>query len=117
MTAGVARIAVLLLVLVVVSAAAAQRGNFPLPPGVQRVGDQSPVLTPEQAMRTFSMPPGYRLELVASEPMVQDPVVIDFDADGRIWVVEMTTFQPEDDLAGATEREPKSRIVVLEDTN
>ena len=32
------------------------------------------------------MPPGYHLELVASEPLVQDPVVIDWDRGGRLWV-------------------------------
>ena len=30
------------------------------------------------------LPPGYKLELVAAEPLVQDPVAIDFDADGRM---------------------------------
>ena len=43
------------------------------PPDVQRVPDESPVLTPAQELKTIYMPPGYHLELVASEPMVQDP--------------------------------------------
>jgi len=99
------------------AAVAAQVNNSPWPPGVQKVSESSPPLPPDQAMRTFFMPPGYHLELVASEPLVQDPILIDFDADGRIWVVEMTTFQPEDDLAAANERAPECRVVVLEDTN
>jgi mono/diheme cytochrome c family protein/glucose/arabinose dehydrogenase len=102
---------------VIVTAIAAQVNNSPWPPGVQEVSDSSPPLPPDQAMQTFFMPPGYRLELVASEPLVQDPIVIDFDADGRIWIVEMTTFQPEGDLAAANERDPECRIVVLEDTD
>ena len=34
----------------------------------------SPVLSPEDEMKTFFLPPGYRVELVASEPMIQEPV-------------------------------------------
>ena len=118
MTAKAVRVASIAGALALTSVAVAtQIGNFPWPPGVQQVGSESPVLTPEQSMRTFSMPPGYRVELVAAEPLIQDPVVIDFDADGRVWAIEMTTFQPEDDLAGEKEREPKSRVVVLEDTD
>ena len=36
-------------------AVATQIGTFPWPPGVQQVGSESPVLTPEQSMRTFSL--------------------------------------------------------------
>ena len=53
--------------------------------------------------------------LVASEPLVQDPVAIDFDADGRMYVVEMRGFMP--NIDGKGEDRPIGRIVVLEDTN
>ena len=66
--------------------------NRPWPPGVQKVSDQSPPLSPADALKTFYMPPGYHLELVASEPLVQDPTVMDWDLEGRLWVVEMTGF-------------------------
>ena len=72
-----------------------------------------PVLSPEAALETFVLPPGYRLELVASEPQIADPVWIDFDADGRLWVVEMRGFMP--DQKAVEERAPVGRIVVLED--
>ena len=39
----------------------------------------APVLSPQQAVKSFKLPPGFRLELVASEPLVQDPVQIVFD--------------------------------------
>jgi hypothetical protein len=100
-----------------VAALAAQVHNSPWPPGVQKVSESSSPLPPDQAMKTFFMPPGYHLELVASEPLVHDPILLDFDADGRMWIVEMTAFQPEDDLAAANERAPECRVVVLEDTN
>ncbi len=85
----------------------------PWPTPVQKVSDESPALSPEAALQTFYMPPGYRLELVASEPMIQDPVWIDEDADGRLWVVEMRGFMP--NAAGDNERAPVGRISVLED--
>lgn len=90
-------------------------GGGPWPPGVQKVPDDSPPLAPEDALRTFHMPPGYRVELVASEPLVQDPVAIDWDAAGRLWVVEMPGFMP--DISATGEHAPVGRVVVLQDTN
>lgn len=85
------------------------------PPPVQRVSSRSPALSAEEEARTFFMPPGYRVELVASEPMVVDPVAIDFDPDGRLYVVEMLGFMP--DTSGADSREPLGRVAVLEDVD
>ena len=69
--------------------------NRPWPPGVQKVPDESPALSPAEALKTFYMPPGYHLELVASEPLVQNPIAIDWDADGRLWVVEYARIRPQ----------------------
>jgi glucose/arabinose dehydrogenase len=82
---------------------------------VQQVSDESPVLTPEQSLKTVVMPPGYRLELVAAEPLVQDPVAMEFGPDGRMWIVEMPGFMP--DESGQDSRAPSGRVVALEDTN
>ena len=87
----------------------------PWPPGVQKVPDASPALSPEEALKTFYMPPGYRVELVASEPLIQEPVAIEWDTEGRLWAVEMPGFMA--DLTGSNEHEPIGRVVVLEDTN
>ena len=65
-------------------------------------------------MKTFSLPPGFHVELVASEPMIESPILIDFDPDGRLWVLEMLAFLP--DTSGRDSREPINRVVVLEDT-
>lgn len=89
--------------------------NRPWPPGVQPVSNESPVLSPPDALKTFYMPPGYHLDLVASEPLVQEPVAIDWDLEGRLWVVEMPGFMA--DLTGSNEHDPIGRVVVLEDTN
>ena len=66
-------------------------------------------------MKTFAMPPGYHVELVASEPLVEDPVVIDWGHDGRMWVVEMPGYMT--DIRASREHDPTGRIVILQDTN
>jgi mono/diheme cytochrome c family protein len=76
----------------------------------------APVLPPEDALKTFQLADDFlTIELFASEPMVQDPVAMDFDADGRLWVVEMRGFMP--DIDGRGENEPVGRVSILEDTN
>ena len=89
--------------------------NRPWPPEVQKVAPDSPPLSPADALQTFYMPPGYRVQLVASEPLVQEPVAIDWDVAGRLWVVEMPGWMP--DITAAGEHEPIGRVVVLEDEN
>ena len=76
---------------------------------------ESPVLSPAESMKTIVLPPGYRLELVASEPMIQEPVAIDWDPDGRLWVIEMPGYM--EDMPATTELQPTGRVSVLEDTN
>ena len=85
------------------------------PSAVRKTPDKAPVLTPDQERETIVVPPGYRVELVAAEPLVIDPILIDFDADGRMWVVEMPGFMP--DTSGRDSREPINDVAVLEDTN
>ncbi|GIW96678.1 MAG: cytochrome c [Pirellulaceae bacterium] len=55
---------------------------------------------PDQALATFEVLPGFTLELVAAEPLVADPVAFAFDAQGRLFVVEMRGYseQPEERL-------------------
>jgi mono/diheme cytochrome c family protein/glucose/arabinose dehydrogenase len=80
-----------------------------------------PPLPPEETLALFELEEGFRIELVAHEPMIVDPVAMDIDADGRLWVVEMPSYMPvhdkSDSETSTLERIPKSRIVVLEDTN
>jgi mono/diheme cytochrome c family protein/glucose/arabinose dehydrogenase len=86
------------------------------PPPVQKVPDESPALPPAEALKTFFMPPGYHVELVASEPLIQDPIVIDWDPQGRLWAVEMPGFVP-NLRAPEPNMDPIGRVVVLEDTD
>ena len=77
--------------------------------------EPSPAKSPEEELATFQVEPGFKVQLVAAEPMVQEPVALSFDADGRLWVVEMRGFMP--DIDGKGEALPSGRISILEDTN
>jgi putative membrane-bound dehydrogenase-like protein len=72
-------------------------------------------LSPEEAMKAFAVEKGFRIELVASEPMIESPVAISFDDQGRLYVCEMRGYMH--DLAGSTEKEPTGRVSLLEDTD
>lgn len=70
-------------------------------------------LWPEEERRTFRVAPGFRMELVASEPMIEAPVAVAWDPDGLLWVVEMRGYMRTID--GGGEDQPVGRISVLED--
>ncbi|MFN8347114.1 MAG: dehydrogenase [Spirosomataceae bacterium] len=89
--------------------------GFITTPGLKPTDGPSPARTPAQEWATFQTEPGFEVQLVASEPMVQEPVVITFDEDGRLWVVEMRGFMPTID--GEGEDKPVGRLSVLEDKN
>jgi mono/diheme cytochrome c family protein len=72
-------------------------------------------LSPEESIKLIQLPPGFKVEVVASEPMVQEPVGMAWDGNGRLYVVEMNTYMK--DAAASGEFEPLSRIKLLEDTN
>lgn len=100
-------------------AAAEQAGTAKVPgnewPPARPESTITGALTPDEALASFSVPPGYRVELVAAEPLVDTPILADFDADGRMWVIEMPGFLP--DESGGDSKEPIDRVVVLEDTD
>jgi putative membrane-bound dehydrogenase-like protein len=63
------------------------------------------------SLRFFELHPDVKIELVASEPQVVDPVAVAFDEAGRLWVVEMNDYPH-----GPTEGEPpSSKIKILRD--
>jgi len=68
---------------------------------------QSPV-RPQESLKWLETEPGFKVELVAAEPQIVDPVSMQIDSKGRMWVVEMGDYPNSDDA-------PKSRIVVLQD--
>ncbi len=52
---------------------------------------------------------------IAAEPLVQDPVAISFDGDGRLWVVEMLGFMADIDGTGGLEKVDRISILFDED--
>ncbi len=54
--------------------------------------DMPPPKSPDEALAAFRARPGFRVELVAAEPVVIDPIAFDWGADGRFWVVEMRDY-------------------------
>src|SRR6185369_7090686 len=69
-----------------------------------------PPTAPDKALSTFRIKSGFRLELVAAEPLVVDPIAMSFDENGRLFVVEMRDYsERRDDRLG--------RIRMLEDTD
>jgi putative membrane-bound dehydrogenase-like protein len=63
------------------------------------------------ALTAFGVKPGFRLELVAQDPLVSSPVAMAFDENGRLFVAEM----PEASGSRGTNT-PSGRIRLLEDT-
>ena len=70
----------------------------------------------QDALDKFNLPPGYKIDLFASEVEFKDienPVQLSFDNKGRLWVATMPTYphwQPGD-------KRPNDKIIILEDTN
>ncbi len=60
----------------------------------------------------FVVPEGFEIELFAAEPMIQKPVQMNWDAQGRLWVVSSTTY-PHIEVGAAA----ADQVVVLEDTD
>jgi mono/diheme cytochrome c family protein/HEAT repeat protein len=75
----------------------------------------APVLSAADSMKTMTMAPGYKLDLVANEPLTKDPILAEFDGDGRLWVVEMHGFAINEKLENSLE--PVGEVAILEDTN
>ena len=75
----------------------------------------APVLTAAEALRRFVVQPGFSLQVAAAEPEVSAPVVMRFDDQGRMWVIEMNGYMP--DTSGKVAPTPKGQVVILSDQN
>ena len=69
-----------------------------------------PATEPKDVLSTFQVRPGFALQLVAAEPLVVSPVAMDFDENGRLFVVEMLDYSER-------REEHLGRVRVLEDTD
>jgi putative membrane-bound dehydrogenase-like protein len=69
-------------------------------------------VSPEEAVKIMTLPPGFKAQLFAGEPDVKQPIAFAIDDRGRIWVAEGYTYPQR-----APEGQGKDRILVFEDTN
>ena len=51
-----------------------------------------PPVEAKDALKAFKLRPGLRIELVAAEPLIRDPIEVCFDENGRMFVVEMIDY-------------------------
>jgi mono/diheme cytochrome c family protein/glucose/arabinose dehydrogenase len=72
-------------------------------------------LSPEESLKTMYLPKGYKIQLVASEPLINEPVTIVWDGNGKMYVAQMMTYMQ--DIDAGNEQKPWSRVSVLEDTD
>lgn len=68
-------------------------------------------LSPQEALEKMSVPEGFVVELVASEPDIVNPVAMTIDEKGRFWITESLEYPRKSAGPG------RDRVKVLEDTN
>src|SRR3989442_172605 len=98
----------------------------------QKSVESPPPKSPEEALAAFRAKRGFAVQLAVAEPLVVDPVAIDWSADGRLWVVEMRDYpmgMPDSSVAPEVRRgtssppphvggyRPGGRVKVLEDVD
>ena len=99
------------------SAQAPQGGRGAVdPPGADFL-KRPPVVrqSPEAEQQTFVLPPGFKIDPVLTDPLIEDPVGVSFDGNGRMYVLEIRSYMQDAD--GSTSRQPISRISRHEDTD
>ena len=72
-------------------------------------GHSGPPYSPQASLQTMRIEKGFHIELFAAEPDVVDPVAMEFDENGRIFVVEMPGYP--------LDTRPTGKVKLLEDTN
>jgi putative heme-binding domain-containing protein len=81
-------------------------------------------LTPDQQRAAFRLPPGFEIQLVAAEPDIGQPMQINFDAAGRLWVTHSLEYpypargegvEPRDErFPQVGDHDPRDRLTVFE---
>lgn len=79
-----------------------------VPVNSQAAGDVPP--TPEEAAARISVPEGFKVTLFAGEPDVRQPVAMQVDDRGRVWVAEAYSYKE-------WEMKGEDRVLIFEDTN
>jgi putative membrane-bound dehydrogenase-like protein len=101
----------------------ASRGNTSrgaTQPGAPKL--RIPPRDPREAVATFKVRDGFRLDLLAAEPLVCSPVAMEYDENGRAYVAEMRDYPYTDrstdkPMVERTTDLPLGRVRLLEDTD
>jgi mono/diheme cytochrome c family protein len=83
--------------------------------GLRDEFSKSPVLSAAESIKKMKLEQGFSIQIVAEEPLLNSPVAMSFDHNGRIWIVEMENYMP--DTLGSGEDLPTGKIVILSDKN
>src|SRR5262245_38947275 len=78
------------------------------------IGSSSPAHAqkhPTETVASFETADGFEVKLFAAEPMIENPIAIDVDTFGRVWVTEGTKYRRN------VSNPPDDKIKVLEDTD
>lgn len=73
---------------------------------------ETPWLSPDEAQQKFHLPPGFSIDLFASEPQIAKPMNMAFDARGRLWVTSSREYP----YPAASDTQARDTIQILEDT-
>jgi len=68
--------------------------------------------TPAEEQKCLHVPPGFEVELVASEPAIHKPINLNFDAKGRLWVTESVEYP----YQAPKDRTPRDAVKIIEST-
>ncbi|HEU0010953.1 MAG TPA: c-type cytochrome [Verrucomicrobiae bacterium] len=71
----------------------------------------TPWLKPEEQQKSFHLPPGFEIQLVAAEPDINKPMNLAFDAAGRLWVTTSIEYP----YAAPTNKPGRDRVMIFED--
>ncbi|HQX50216.1 MAG TPA: c-type cytochrome [Planctomycetaceae bacterium] len=92
--------------------ATAQAQNDEFPKAFNTDPPDSNPPAPEEMVKLIELPPGFNVTLFAGEPDVRQPICMDFDDRGRLWVAECYTYS-----GGPYETKLRDRVIILEDTD
>jgi len=86
--------------------------DFPKPPDTERSPTRP--MTPGEAAASFRAPAGFRVNVFAAEPDVQNPLAMAWDTRGRLWVAENFTYS---DITQRFDLRLRDRVLIFEDTD
>ena len=69
-------------------------------------------LSPEDAAKAMTVPPGFTVKVLAAEPDVRQPIAMAFDDRGRLWVAEAYSYP-----VRLPDEEARDRVLIFEDTD